>query len=121
MPASDATRPWPSHTEERARWVQTAVDAGLPLHDDILMRHVDDCRALMEAAHARFLTSRTPEDDAERRRWAQRRDTAVAKLSPAFLAAWHARVDAQIGVGYFIDQGDAARAQVASNDAEGRD
>lgn len=89
--------------------------AGREVADNELLQHARDCTFLMECAHDRFLAYGNPADREEAFLWMHRRDEALRSLSPAWKAAREALIQQAIaqGVGFFVEQGDAARVRLA--------
>jgi hypothetical protein len=73
----------------------------------------------MEAAYARFEETGNPHDRDDACLWMHRRDEANRALSPAWKAAREAEIQHRIaeGAGFFVEQGDAARARIAGGRA----
>lgn len=79
--------------------------------DAELRQHAADCRLLMEAAYGRFQETSNPADREEACLWMERARLAHQALSPEWKAAREAEIQRGIteGVGYFAEQGTAAR------------
>jgi hypothetical protein len=102
----------------RAEHVQRLMDAGFPLTDEALIQQRNDCRELMEAAHSRHCKTGCESTRDEADLWLARFYKAIRALSPQWKAAREAQIQADIGAGFFIEQGEKAREQIAAN--EGR-
>lgn len=92
-----------------------ALSAARQITDAEIRQHAADCSLLMEQAYDRFQACGNPADREEAVLWMHRRDEAHRSLSPAWKAAREAQIQQQIaeGAGYFMDEGDAARARIA--------
>lgn len=85
-----------------------------PVSDAELHQHATDCTHLMEVAYARFQAYGDPADREQACLWMHGRDEALRALSPQWKAQREAQIQQSIaeGCGYFIEQGDAARARL---------
>lgn len=91
------------------------LSAAREVSDAEIRQHAADCTHLMELAYARFEQFHLPADRDDAVLWMHRRDEAHRSMSPAWKAAREAQIQQDIarGCGYFIEQGDAARARIA--------
>lgn len=89
------------------------ISAGRGVSDTEIRQHEADCRRLSEICYERFQQSHNPTDREDAVLWQHRAAEAHSALSPAWKAAREAEILQAIGAGYFVDQGDAARAALA--------
>jgi hypothetical protein len=88
--------------------------AAREVSDAEIRQHAQDCARLMEQAYVRFEETADPADRERAYLWEHRRFEAHQALSPAWKAAREAQIQQDIAAsaGYFVEQGDAARARI---------
>lgn len=91
------------------------LEAGRSVSDEEVLQHEQDCRGLSTAFYTRYEQSQDQSDRTEALLWERRAREARGCLSQAYKDAREAQIQRDIdeGCGYFMDQGDAARARRA--------